>query len=142
MAPSLEFTAYYCFTEQGMHLAFERFTVQCLNLLKAILLCPEYKIDKMSDQSKDPGIFFVFFFGFLKIGEINNQSVFSAAVRARDIKQGILTEQTVCHMCRTLVTHFLLLTSDDLALWDADAESFATDATWGTWKCNLRVGYC
>ncbi|XP_077291113.1 importin beta11 isoform X2 [Arctopsyche grandis] len=115
VAPSLEFTAYYCFTEQGMHLAFERFTVQCLNLLKAILLCSEYKIDKMSDQSKDP-----------------------AAVRARDIKQGILTDQTVCHMCRTLVTHFLLLTSDDLALWDADAESFATDATWGTWKCNLR----
>lgn len=55
VGPSLEFTAYYCFTEQGMHLTFERFTIQCLNLLKNILMCSEYKVGKTSELSRDPG---------------------------------------------------------------------------------------
>lgn len=35
---SLEFSVFYCFTEAGQPLTFERFIIQCLNLLKGILL--------------------------------------------------------------------------------------------------------
>lgn len=69
----------------------------------------------------------------------NIVTIVSATLRAHETKQSILTEETVSHMCRHLVTHFFLLTSDDLALWDADPESFATDEACGTWKCSLRV---
>lgn len=50
-----------------------------------------------------------------------------------------LDQNTVCHMCRHLVTHYFLLSSDDLALWDAEPESFATDEAGESWKYSLRV---
>lgn len=50
---SLEFTLYCCFTEQGMALLYERFTIQCLNILKGILQCVEYKVSKLEDPVKD-----------------------------------------------------------------------------------------
>lgn len=52
--PSLEFALYYCFTEQGMALIYERFTIQCLNIVKGILQCVEYKPPKGIDQVKEP----------------------------------------------------------------------------------------
>lgn len=35
---SLEFIVFYCFTDAGQPLTFERFNVQCLRMLKGILL--------------------------------------------------------------------------------------------------------
>lgn len=43
---AMEFTLFYCFTEQGMSFIYERFTIQCLNILKGILRCAEYKMIK------------------------------------------------------------------------------------------------
>ncbi|OXU25748.1 hypothetical protein TSAR_016911, partial [Trichomalopsis sarcophagae] len=43
---SLEFTVYYCFTEAGQELSFERFNIQCLNLIKKILQSNDYKPGK------------------------------------------------------------------------------------------------
>lgn len=40
---SLEFSVFYCFTEAGQALAFERFIIQCLNLMKSILLSVWYR---------------------------------------------------------------------------------------------------
>jgi hypothetical protein len=34
------------------------------------------------------------------------------------------TADTLTEMCRKLVTHYFLLTRDDLELWDSDPESF------------------
>jgi hypothetical protein len=34
------------------------------------------------------------------------------------------TADTLTEMCRKLVSHFFLLTRDDLELWDSDPESF------------------
>lgn len=56
---SLEFSVFYCFTEAGQSLAFERFIIQSLNLMKSILLAKDYRIGKTFD-----GIFF--FFNFYK----------------------------------------------------------------------------
>lgn len=44
---SLEFSVFYCFTEAGQALAFERFVIQCLNLMKGILLSTYYKPAKV-----------------------------------------------------------------------------------------------
>ncbi|XP_047505751.1 importin-11 [Pieris napi] len=112
--PSLEFALYYCFTEQGMSLAYERFTIQCLNIVKGILQCLEFKLPK------------------------GDQATAAITLHAHQIKSEVLNENTVCHMCRHLVTHYFLLSSDDLALWDAEPESFATDEAGESWKYSLR----
>ncbi|XP_059060913.1 importin-11 [Achroia grisella] len=113
--PSLEFALYYCFTEQGMSLIYERFTIQCLNIVKGILQCVEYKLPKGIDQVKEP-----------------------LTLQAHQVKTEVLDTNTVCHMCRHLVTHYFLLSSDDLSLWDAEPESFATDEAGESWKYSLR----
>ncbi|XP_039758405.1 importin-11 isoform X2 [Pararge aegeria] len=113
--PSLEFTLYYCFTEQGMVLTYERFTIQCLNIVKGIMQCAEFKLPKGTEQVKEPLI-----------------------LQGHQMKTEVLDQNTVCHMCRHLVTHYFLLSSDDLALWDAEPESFATDEAGESWKYSLR----
>ncbi|CAK1580830.1 unnamed protein product [Parnassius mnemosyne] len=113
--PSLEFALFYCFTEQGMSLIYERFTIQCLNIVKAILQCVEYKLPKEMEQVKEP-----------------------LTLQAHQVKSEVLDQNTVCHMCRHLVTHYFLLSADDLALWDAEPESFATDEAGESWKYSLR----
>ncbi|XP_050667991.1 importin-11 [Leptidea sinapis] len=115
--PSLEFALYYCFMEQGMSLTYERFTIQCLNIIKGILHCREFKVPNLpQSEIKEPMTF-----------------------QAHRIKSEVLTDTTVCHMCRHLVTHYFLLSSDDLAMWDAEPESFATDKAGETWKYSLRT---
>ncbi|CAH2049107.1 unnamed protein product, partial [Iphiclides podalirius] len=114
--PSLEFALFYCFTEQGMSLIYERFTIQCLNIVKAILQCVEYKLPKGVDAAKDPLV-----------------------MQAHQAKASVLERGAVCHMCRHLVTHYFPLSADDLALWDAEPESFATDEAGESWKYSLRV---
>lgn len=45
--PTLEFTIFYCFTEAGQVVTFERFIIQSLNLLKKILQTNDYKPNKV-----------------------------------------------------------------------------------------------
>ncbi|CAH2242397.1 jg12978 [Pararge aegeria aegeria] len=59
-------------------------------------------------------------------------------LQGHQMKTEVLDQNTVCHMCRHLVTHYFLLSSDDLALWDAEPESFATDEAGESWKYSLR----
>lgn len=46
---SLEFSVFYCFTESGQALTFEKFIIQCLNLMKNILLSTYYRPAKVSE---------------------------------------------------------------------------------------------
>nr|CAD7589784.1 unnamed protein product [Timema genevievae] len=113
--PSLEFAVVYVFTPAGDSLLFERFTVQCLNLIKAILLCAEYKPAKVVEETKEP-----------------------ETLRAHQIKMGFFTANTLTEMCKKLVTHYFLLTTDDLKQWDSDPEGFAIDEGGESWKYSLR----
>jgi hypothetical protein len=113
--PTLEFTIYYIFTPEGDPLIFERFIIQCLNLIKGILLCAEYKPAKIKEETREP-----------------------ATLQAHQIKTDFFVPGTLTEMCRKLVSHYFLLTSDDLQLWDADPESFATDEGGESWKYSLR----
>nr|CAD7396049.1 unnamed protein product [Timema cristinae] len=113
--PSLEFAVVYVFTPAGDSLLFERFTVQCLNLIKAILLCAEYKPAKVIEETKEP-----------------------ETLRAHQIKMGFFTANTLTEMCKKLVTHYFLLTTEDLKQWDSDPEGFAIDEGGESWKYSLR----
>lgn len=112
---SLEFAVFYVFTPAGEHLLFERFIIQCLNLIRGILMCAEYKAAKNIEETKEP-----------------------ATLRAHHIKLNFFIPSTLTEMCTKLVTHYFLLTRDDLELWDSDPESFATDEGGESWKYSLR----
>jgi hypothetical protein len=53
-------------------------------------------------------------------------------LRAHEIKMAFFTANTLTEMCRKLVSHYFLLTRDDLELWDSDPESFG--------KCFVCIG--
>lgn len=44
---SLEFAVFYCFTESGQALTFERFIIQCLNLIRSMLQSIYYRPAKI-----------------------------------------------------------------------------------------------
>lgn len=45
-------------------------------------------------------------------------------LRAHEIKTTFFNTETLNAMCRKLITHYFLLTQQDLQLWDSDPESF------------------
>ncbi|KAK3886184.1 hypothetical protein Pcinc_009644 [Petrolisthes cinctipes] len=114
--PSLELTTYYMFTAAGDGLVFERFTVQCLNLIKAILLSPEYKPCKVIEDTKNP-----------------------QTLEAFRIKAEFFTESVLAEICHKLVSHYFLLTAEDLESWESDPEGFCAEVEGGeSWKYSLR----
>ncbi|KAJ8915196.1 hypothetical protein NQ315_015419 [Exocentrus adspersus] len=113
--PSLEFTVYFLFTDEGINFLFERFIIQCFNLIKNILLCVEYRAAKIPEMTKHP-----------------------ETLRAHQIKQTFFQPQTVSDMCRKLVVHYFILTQDELDMWDTDPEAFSNDECGDSWKYSLR----
>lgn len=116
--PTLEFTVYYTFTPAGSTYTYERFTIQCFSLINKILLCAEYKPAKIPELTKEP-----------------------ETLRAHQIKMDFFQPNTLTEMCKKLVTHYFILTQDDLDMWDADPETFANDEGGESWKYSLRVGF-
>ncbi|XP_075209818.1 importin-11-like [Lycorma delicatula] len=115
LRPTLEFTFYYVFTDEGEQYLFEKFLILCLNRLKAVLTSAEYKPAKIIEDTKEP-----------------------ETLRAYEIKKQFLDVHVVTMMCRKLITHYFLLTEQDLLLWDSDPESFVTNEGGESWKYNLR----
>lgn len=113
--PSLEFTTYFLFTAEGCSFLFERFIIQCFNLIKNILLCVEYKPPKVA-MCKHP-----------------------ETLRANEIKIGFFQTNILTDICRKLVSHYFILTQEELEMWNADPETFAIDESGDTWKYSLRV---
>lgn len=114
--PTLEFTFHYLFTDDGINFLFERFVIQCLNLIKNILLCGEFKASKIPEMTKHP-----------------------ETLRAHEIKQDFFKPEIVSDICRKLVGHYFILTKDELEMWDADPEAFSNDESGDSWKYSLRV---
>uniref|UniRef100_A0A1B6L138 Importin-11 n=1 Tax=Graphocephala atropunctata TaxID=36148 RepID=A0A1B6L138_9HEMI len=112
---TLTFTVHYAFTPEGEPQLFERFLIQCLNLLKGILLCPEYKPAKIIEETKELD-----------------------TLKAHQIKVTFFETTILNAMCRKLVTQYFLLTPQDLRQWDSDPEGFVTDEGGECWKYSLR----
>ncbi|CAG5924044.1 unnamed protein product, partial [Menidia menidia] len=112
---SLEFAVSYVFTPAGEGVTFERFTVQCMNLIKMIVKNDAYKPAKNIDDSKPESL------------------------EAHKIKTAFFTHPTLTEIGRRLVSHYFLLTEEELAMWEEDPESFAVEETGGdSWKYSLR----
>lgn len=114
--PTLELTVYYAFTPDGIEYVFERFVIQCFNLIKGILLCAEYRPAKVVELTKDP-----------------------ETVRAHQIKTNFFQPNTLAEICKKLVSHYFILTQDELDMWDNDPENFANDEAGESWKYSIRV---
>lgn len=110
---------YYLFTPAGSHFIYERFIIQCFNLINKILLCVEYKPAKIPEMTKEP-----------------------ETLRAHQMKTTFFQQSTLTEICRKLVTHYFLLTQDELDMWDADPETFVNDEGGESWKYSLRVSCC
>ncbi|KAL1117813.1 hypothetical protein AAG570_004128 [Ranatra chinensis] len=113
--PSLEFAVFYAFTPNGERYLFERFLIQCFNLIKALLLCVEYRPMKILEETKVP-----------------------ETLSAHQIKQAFFDTATLTAICRKIITHYFLLTPQDLQLWESDPETFAMDEGGESWKYTLR----
>ncbi|XP_062372497.1 importin-11 [Sardina pilchardus] len=112
---SLEFAVSYVFTEMGEGVVFERFIVQCMNLIKLIVKNDAYKPNKNIEDSKPESL------------------------EAHKIKTAFFTHPTLTEIGRRLVSHYFLLTEEELAMWEEDPESFAVEETGGdSWKYSLR----
>ncbi|OCT57335.1 hypothetical protein XELAEV_18003640mg [Xenopus laevis] len=112
---SLEFAVSYVFTEAGDGILFERFIVQCMSLIKRIVKEDCYIPSKNFEDSKPE------------------------TINAHQIKQSFFTYQTLTELCRRLVTHYFILSDEELAMWEEDPEGFAVEETGGdSWKYSLR----
>ncbi|NXP02522.1 IPO11 protein, partial [Thinocorus orbignyianus] len=112
---SLEFAVSYVFTEAGEGIVFERFIVQCMNLIKMIVKNYAYKPSKNIEDSSPE------------------------TLEAHKIKTAFFTYPTLMEICRRLVTHYFLLTKEELTMWEEDPESFTAEETGGdSWKYSLR----
>ena len=94
-----------CFTPEGEGLLFQRFIIICVNIIKQVLLCPEYKLTKQADQQNE---------------EIRN----SPSFQGHTIKTEFFEPTTVTEVAKCLISQYLLLSKDDLELWDADPEQY------------------
>ncbi|KAM8793622.1 importin-11-like [Eudromia elegans] len=112
---SLEFAVSYVFTEAGEGVVFERFIVQCMNLIKMIIKNYAYKPSKnIKDSSPE-------------------------TLEAHKIKTAFFTYPTLMEICKRLVTHYFLLTEEELTMWEEDPEGFTVEETGGdSWKYSLR----
>uniref|UniRef100_A0A8C3CBL6 Importin-11 n=1 Tax=Cairina moschata TaxID=8855 RepID=A0A8C3CBL6_CAIMO len=112
---SLEFAVSYVFTEAGEGVVFERFIVQCMNLIKMIVKNYAYKPSKYIEDSSPE------------------------TIEAHKIKTAFFTYPTLMEICRRLVTHYFLLTEEELTMWEEDPEGFTVEETGGdSWKYSLR----
>ncbi|KAI5086266.1 importin-11 isoform 2 [Silurus meridionalis] len=64
-------------------------------------------------------------------------------LEAHRIKSDFFTHSTLSEMCKRLVCKYLLLTQEELNMWEEDPESFAVEETGGdSWKYSLRKQPC
>lgn len=128
--PALEFSMFYAFTPEGVVQVYERFIIQCLNIIKGVVMCVEYKSSK-NNLGGNSYIIDI-------LSSFLTQCYFSDTCQAAEIKEKFFTPNILTEICNKLVTHYFLLTSEDLSVWDSDPESFSIDEIGESWKYNLR----
>nr|XP_033786299.1 importin-11 isoform X1 [Geotrypetes seraphini] len=112
---SLEVAVSYVFTETGEGIIFERFIVQCMNLIKMIVKNDAYKPSKNIEDSRPE------------------------TLEAHKIKTAFFTCTTLMEICKRLVTHYFVLTEEELTMWEEDPEGFTVEEAGGdSWKYSLR----
>jgi len=119
MKEALNVICRLCFTPEGEGLLFQRFIIMCFNIIKQVLLCPEYKLAKQADQQDE---------------EIRN----SPSFQGHTIKTEFFEPTTVTEVAKCLISQYLLLSKDDLELWDADPEQYVCEDGGDSWRYSYR----
>ncbi|XP_072166659.1 importin-11-like [Diadema setosum] len=115
ISSSLEFCVACVFSDDNQHLLFERFTVQSMNLIKAVVKCENYKVRAGPDEEPSP-----------------------ISVKAEKAKTTFFTDAVLQEICQRLIMHYFPLRQDDLQLWESDPEGFVADEGGESWKFTLR----
>ncbi|XP_066590935.1 importin-11 [Prorops nasuta] len=110
---ALEFLTFYCFTEAGQALAFKKFLIFSLNLMNSIIL--NFPVGKLCTYS--------FVEALIKKGS--------------ELCQKFFTKDVLTRVCSSLISNYLLLTSEDLELWDSDPEDNTAESEESS-ECSLR----
>jgi len=116
MKDCLQFICWLCFTSEGSSLLFQRAAIFSLNILKQVMLCPEYKPSKHD----------------------NSSGVGCPAKDASSQKRSFFDDSTVTEICNQLLQNYLPLLHEDLVLWDTDPEQYACEEVGDAWKYNYR----
>nr|XP_022334186.1 importin-11-like [Crassostrea virginica] len=112
--PTLEFVVTYNFSLSEKGLLFERFSVNCFNLMKGILSSDVYRPMKSPELTD------------------------TVKMDAYKIKMDFFQFGTLREICHRLVSQYFLLTSDDLSNWDVDPEGFCLEEGGDSYKYSLR----
>ncbi|PVD19589.1 hypothetical protein C0Q70_20079 [Pomacea canaliculata] len=110
---TLQFVLTYNFTTKG--LLYERFTVNCFNLMKGILFSDVYKPRKNNKEDCSP-----------------------VTMEASKILREFFIFDTLSEVCRRLVSQYFLLSTDDLTSWEADPEGFCQEEGGDSYRYSLR----
>ncbi|XP_028398952.1 importin-11-like [Dendronephthya gigantea] len=111
----LEFSAFYVFTKRGTTLVFEKLIIYCCNLMTNITKCETYK---PPDKTKD--------------------AVDQIILKAHQIQKSFFTQAVLDEIIKTLVSHYFVLTREDLETWDSDPEEFDNEEVGESWRYQLR----
>lgn len=123
---TVEFVLHYLFQPENQILLFDSFVVQCLNLVKGIVLCAEYRPAKVIEGIKayltcnnknQAVVLFYLNFSILDTKE-------PATLEAYRIKLEVFTPESVSLMGRQLIENYLLLSQEDLHIWETNPEEF------------------
>lgn len=112
--PTLEFVVTYNFSLSEKGLLFERFSVNCFNLMRGILSSDVYRPMKSPELTD------------------------TVKMEAYKIKMDFFQFGTLREICHRLVSQYFLLTSEDLSNWDADPEGFCLEEGGDSYKYSLR----
>ncbi|XP_065222298.1 importin-11 [Planococcus citri] len=117
---TFQYCFFYCFTAEGNALVFETILIRWLNLLKAILLCQEYKFPESGDLDERP------------------KELAAKVTIAKMAKSKFFTPVIAHEICYKLINEYFILTEKDLTAWDADPEAYAAEELGECWKYNLK----
>lgn len=117
MKDTLSIICRLCFTPEGEGLLFQRFIIMSFNIIKQVLLCPEYKLPKNADLEDLSG---------------------SPSLQGHTIKTEFFQPSTVLEIAKYLISQYLLLSKDDLELWDADPEQYVCEDGGDSWRYSYR----
>lgn len=120
MSECLNMIMHVCFTQQGKLLSFSKLTINLMNFMKSIIMCDKYK---------------------QRLIKIDDPQMQMKQQKAIEIKRTYLTQENLKQILDFLFNEYLLMTDEELELWQESPEEFlnedgtATDA----WKYNYRA---
>lgn len=115
----LEFAAYFGFSEEGRALVFERVAIHALNLMKAIMLCTEFRPPRTLEANIG---------GRRSSVSMATPETSPMTLEAAEVKQAFFTDETLTVLVRVLATRYLPLTQQEMESWNEDPEEFGMPA--------------